>query len=121
MIRGTAALALLAALTVFFQPVCAAFEFRAAAPHSPAVTLVDDAAHGTSDFVACCPEVVPTALVAPSAAGIAKAAIAAQAVVSLAYAIAPRAALSSHARPAAIDPPPLLLLSYYARSARILR
>lgn len=121
MTRGAAALALLAALTVSLQPVCPAFESRAAAPHSPAVTLVDDAVRGASDVVPCCPEAVPTALIATSAAGIAKKVPGAQAAVSPAYAIAPRAALFSHVRPAAIDPPPPLLLSYYARSVRILR
>lgn len=118
--REAAALALLAALTVLLQPVCAAYELRPAAPRAPAATLADDAAHGTHGRASCCPEVEPSSLVTPSSAGIAKAILAAQAPGPLAYAAAPRAALLLHARPAPGVPPPFPL-PYHARSARIQR
>ncbi len=116
--RGAAALALLAALSVLLQPVCAAYENRAPAP--PVVALADDAARGTDGCVPCCPEVGPSALVAPSSAPVTKAILAAQAVVPLAYAAAPRAALFSQARPVA-GVPPTFPLPYHVRSARIQR
>lgn len=118
--RGIAALALLAALSVLLQPVCAAVEFQPAAPHSPA-TLADNAAHGTDDRVPCCLEVEPGALAAPSSTGPAKAILAAGLSAPMAYAAAPGAALYSHARPGPGIPPPPLPLPYHVRSARIQR
>ena len=119
--RGGGALALLAALSVFLQPVCAAYEIRAAAPSSPAVTLVDDAALGTDERSSCCPVVEGSALIAPSSTGPAKAILAAGLTTLMAYAVAPRAALFPHARPGPSIPPPPLPLPYHARSARIQR
>ena len=119
--KGFLALAAFAVFSVLAQPVCAALELRLPAFHSaPAAQLVD-ADTDSGESTPCCAESEGPVLTPLSAAGKGKAAQAAPGAALPVRAVALLAILAPHALrlPANGQPPPQL--SYYARSARILR
>ena len=119
--KGFLALAAFAMFSVLAQPVCAALELRLPAFHSaPAVQLVHaDTEPGES--TPCCAESGDPVLTPLSAPGKGKGAQIAPGIVVQARAAMPPAFLAPQALslPASGLPPPQL--SFYARSARILR
>lgn len=110
-----AALALLAVLFVLARPICAAQEIRTALPHAPAAVHVQDSPQGSEHSEPCCDAMEASAITTPSASAIplATAALLAPAFLH----VPPRITL---AYPLLGAPPPPSL-SYYVRSARILR
>jgi hypothetical protein len=118
--KGLFALAFVAVFSVLAQPVCAALELRLPAFHTSQASHPLDP--GSGEGTPCCAEVEPSVLALSSASVSAKsAAFAAQGAALLPSAVVPRANAAPLAPPAlasAAPPPPL---SYYARSARILR
>jgi hypothetical protein len=118
--RGLFALAFVAVFSVLAQPVCAALESRLPAFHAAQASLPLDP--GSGERMPCCAEVEPSVLALSSASVSAKtAAFAAQgaALPPGAAVLRTNAAPPAPPAPAIAAPPPPL--SYYARSARILR
>jgi len=113
-------LALLAVLSTLAQPVCAALELRLPAFHFSQASHSADS--DPEEHTPCCAEAQPSAL-ALSASAIA-AETAAQGVHGSAHPVGrvlPRKAFVPAEIPALARASPLVPLSYYARSARILR
>ena len=119
--KGFLALAALAVFSVLAQPVCAALELRLPAPNTAATAQPMHADTEPGESMPCCAELEGPVLTPLSAAGKVTAAQAAPGAVVPARAAAPFATFAPHAQhlPANGLPPPQL--SYYARSARILR
>lgn len=129
--RGTSQLrsAVLAFLALFFlllQPVCGAFERHIGAPHvaSTATAHVagqaDDVSHGSRDGTPCCAEMSLDAIASVSPVAADKNFSAAELILALPLAFVVPPGLTLRLHPAPILPP-FQPLSYYARSARILR
>ena len=124
--RLMTAFALIAASLLLLQPVCSAYELSIGAPQTALPALgndaVDagDAGHSTHDGVPCCSELKTTALAGPSGTFHAQTKSMTAAPGALSPAVLFNARLRSSA-PAAWATPPPPALSYYARSARILR
>ena len=118
--KGFLTLAAFAIFSVLAQPVCAALELRLPAFHSSQAAHPADS--GSGDRTPCCAELDPSVLALSSASVAAKT----TAPASQGAALPPGAAvlrmsaapLAPPALASAAPPPPL---SYYARSARILR
>jgi len=113
-------LALLAVLSTLAQPVCAALDLRLPAFHfSQASHPADSDSEGHTP---CCAEAQSSALaLAPSAIAAETAVFAAHAVALPAGRVVPRKAFVPAASTALSGAAPPVPLSYYARSARILR
>lgn len=122
----SAGVAFLALFFLLLQPVCGAYERHIGAPHiAPAATAhdaghADDASHGLRDGTPCCSEMWADAIASASPVAADKnfSALGLTLVLPLAFFAPPGLTLRSH--PAQGIPPPRLL-SYHARSARILR
>jgi hypothetical protein len=119
--KGFLALAAFAVLSVLAQPVCAALELRLPAFHSAPAAQSVHADTEPGESMPCCAESEGPVLAPLSEAGKGKAAQAVPGAAVPARAVAPLAIPAPHALrlPARGLPPPQL--SYYARSARILR
>jgi hypothetical protein len=119
--KGFLALAALAVFSVLAQPVCAALELRLPAPNTAATAQPMHADTEPGESMPCCAELEGPVLTPLSAAGKVTAAQAAPGAAVPALAVRPLAVLAPQALrlPASGQPPPQL--SYYARSARILR
>ncbi len=119
--KGFLALAAFAVFSVLAQPVCAALELRLPAPNTAATAQPMHADTEPVESTPCCAESEGQELTPQSAAGKANAAQAVPEAAVPVRAVAPIATFASHAQrlPASGLPPPQL--SYYARSARILR
>jgi hypothetical protein len=109
-----AALALLAVLFLLARPICAAQELGADLTRAPAVTLAQDAPQESNHSVPCCDALEESAI--PVSSALAAPAAAVLSVPVFAH-VRPRIA-RAHPILGVPAPPPL---SYYARSARILR
>lgn len=122
----SAGAAFLASLLLLLQPICAASERHIGTVHSATAATThgaahaDDASHGSRDGTPCCSEMCADAMASGSSVATGKNFAAAEIVAAspLAHFMRPGLSLSSHPAPI---PPPFQPLSYYARSARILR
>lgn len=118
--RGLFALAFVAVFSVLAQPVCAALELRLPAFHASQASHPLDP--GSDERTPCCAEIEPSVLALSTASVTAKsAALAAQGAALPPGAAVLRTNAAPLAPPAAATAAPPPPLSYYARSARILR
>lgn len=119
--KGFLALAAFAVFSVLAQPVCAALELRLPAFHSAAAAQPTHADTDSGESTVCCAEAEGPVLTPLSAAGKTKAALAAPQATAPARAMTPSAMFAPRALRLSASGLPPPRLSYYARSARILR
>ncbi|MCC6472647.1 MAG: hypothetical protein IT514_02780 [Burkholderiales bacterium] len=117
--RASASLALIAALFVLAQPVCAAFEAPSPTLHGGTVLLSGDApTSGGQDAEPCCPAPEASAPPAPAPS----AAHSTPSAQGAAFRVRePTTQLTLHAPSPLPGGPPGIVLSYFARTARIQR
>ena len=112
---------------LLLQPVCAAYErhsvasYAASASTTPDAAPADDASRGSLERTPSCLDLRADAVALEFSVAAGKNFAAVAMAVASPLAPAARAALTLRSRPAWRSPAPPLLLSYYARSARILR
>lgn len=122
----SAGVALFALFFLLLQPICAASERHIGTAHGATAATThdaahaDDASHGSRDGTPCSSVMRADAMASGSSVATGKSFAAAEIVAAspLAHFMRPGLSLSSHQAPI---PPPSQPLSYYARSARILR
>jgi len=122
----SAGAALFALFFLVLQPVCAAYErhivssYAASAVTALDAALADDASRGSLGRTPCCPAMQAESIASATSAAAVKNFAAAEIAVALPLAPFAPTGLRLSFRPAWGTPPPVPL-SYYARSARILR
>ena len=122
----SAGLAFFALFFLILQPVCAAHERHLGAPQADSAATArdaghaDHASHGSDDGTSCCSDLRADAIASSTSAAAEKTFPIAQMLTGLPLALVnqPRLTLSSHS---ARGTSPPQALSYYARSARLLR
>lgn len=118
--KGFLALAAFAVFSVLAQPVCAALELRLPSFHSAAAAQPAHADTEPGESTPCCAESEDPVLTPLSTAGKGKA-VQAMPGAAPAHAFTLSAVAAPHVLRLPASLPPPVQLSYYARSARILR